>query len=168
LSKLYYLVPDAKTAESIVDDLRDRGVSDEEISVLGREDQIEQDLPDPDVSETSDVKPALKQGAALGGTTGLLAGLVATVVPGGLAIGGGALLGMTLAGSAFGAWASSLIGISVPNRELDEFQRAIDAGELLMIVSSAQIDRDGLKAVVSAHHPGVRYGGEEGAISGVS
>ena len=160
MSKLYFLIPDAARAEHIVMDLRREGVQDEDIGVLGSEATFADSLPDPDITQTSDVEPAIRQGVAVGGATGLLAGLAATIVPGGFAVGGAALLGMTLAGSAFGAWASSLIGVSVPNREVEAFQRAMEAGQLLMIVSATSISRDRVKAIVSGHHPDVVYGGE--------
>lgn len=158
MSKLYFLVPGVDMAEKIVRDLEYRGVGDADIGVLGSSKALTESMPGPDITETSDVKPALKQGAVVGGATGLLGGLAATVVPGGFAVGGAALAGMALAGSAFGAWASSLIGISVPNREVARLQSAIDAGEILLIVNPADIGRDAVKEVVTAYHPSVVYG----------
>jgi hypothetical protein len=157
---MYFLVPDGRLAEQIVRDLGAEGVKDEDIGVLADSSALTDGLPDADITETSDVKPALKQGAVLGGATGLLAGLAATVVPGGFAVGGAALAGMALAGSAFGAWASSLIGISVPNREVARLQEAVEAGEILMIVNPVDLNRDAVKRIVSDHHPSVVYGGE--------
>ena len=164
MSKLYFLIPDPACAEQIVGDLQREGVNDEDIGVLAKDAALVESLPEAGVTETSDIKPALKQGAAVGGATGLLAGLAATVVPGGFAVGGAALLGMTLAGSAFGAWASSLIGISVPNREVQSLHSAIDAGQLLMVVSATNIDRGRIKAIVSDRYPDVVYGGEEDRV----
>lgn len=164
MSKLYFLIPNTDLAEEVVRDLRARGLSEDDISVVGNEALLCDALPGPDVTETSDIKPALKQGAAIGGATGLVAGLAATIVPGGFAVGGAALLGMALGGSAFGAWASSLIGISVPNREVEAFQRAISAGELLMIVNPGEVPFDEIQAIVSDRHPEVVFGGIEGEV----
>lgn len=168
MSKLYFLVPELPLAEAIVHELKGLGLTDEDIGIIGKQSTLPDTLPEADISETSDVKPALKQGAAIGGAAGLLAGLAAAVVPGGFAVGGAALLAMTVGGGAFGAWASSLIGISVPNREVDSFERAIEAGELLMIVDPGEIERDRIKAVVADRHPGVVYGGEEGDVKTVA
>ena len=168
MSKLYFLAPNVGVAKQIVDELHAAGVGDDDIAVLAHSEAVDDALPSADVTETSDVKPAMKQGAAVGGATGLIAGLTATVVPGGFAVGGAALLGMTLAGSAFGAWASSLIGISVPNREVEAFQRAIDAGEVLMIISNTEVSREHVKQVVTRVHPAVVYGGEEGGVRTVA
>ena len=168
MSKLYFLVPDTSCAERIVKDLKRAGTGEEDIGVLGKDVALADALPDADVEQTTDLKPAMQQGAAIGGATGLLAGLTATLVPGGFAVGGAALLGMTLAGSAFGAWASSLIGISVPNREVEEFKCAIEDGQVLMIINTANADRARIKAIVSECHPDVVYGGEEGNIRGIA
>lgn len=164
MSKLYFLVPDSQTAERIVKDLKEANVPEEDIGIIARDKALLEGLPKADVADKSDVKPALKQGAVVGGATGLVAGLAAAVVPGGFAIGGAALAGMALAGSAFGAWASSLIGISVPNREVEEFQKAIQAGSLLLIVGTTSIDRDATKRIVSGSYPNVTYGGEQGEV----
>ena len=54
-------------------------------------------LPKASLLEESDFVPALKRGAAAGGGVGLLAGLAAvTFPPAGIALGGGALLGLLL------------------------------------------------------------------------
>lgn len=163
-SKLYFIVPNVSLAEQIVGDLKQWGALDDDIGVIGRSDLLSEHLPDADVTRTSHIKPVLRQGAVVDGATGLLAGLAAATVPGGFAIGGAALLGMALGDSAFGAWASSLIGISVPNREVEEFQNAIDRGKLLMIVNTENVGRDRTRAIVSGRHPGVACGGEEGDV----
>lgn len=165
MSKLYFLIPDAQRAEQVVRDLQDAGLQDDDIGILANDAALVDALPDADVTDSSDIKPALKQGAAVGGATGLLGGLAMTVVPGGFAVGGAALLGMTLAGSAFGAWASSLIGISVPHRELETFQRAIEAGQVLMVVSATQVPRDRIRQIVTRRYPDVVFGGEEGKVA---
>jgi len=168
MSRLYFLVPETSLAEQIVSELKRHGALVEDIGVLGNSDALSDNLPDASLTESSDVETSLKQGAAVGGATGLLAGLTAATVPGGFAVGGAALLGMTLGGSAFGAWASSLIGVSVPNREVEAFQAAIKRGALLMIVNTERLGREQAKRIVSSRHPEVTYGGEEGDIKSVA
>lgn len=164
MSKLYFLVPNADLAARIVAELKLNGVSEEDIGLVANDQVALDDLPEPDLIDRSDIKPALKQGAAVGGATGLAAGVLAAVVPGGFVVGGAALAGMVLAGGAFGAWASSLIGVSVPNREIKEFERSIDQGGVLLILNTTEIGRDEAKRLVIHHHPEVEFGGEEGAV----
>jgi hypothetical protein len=160
MSKLYFLVPDEQTTRRIVEALKAAGVSEEDVGVIASDRADLEALPDADVSETSDVQPAITQGAAVGGATGLLAGLAATLVPGGFVVGGAALVGMVLAGGAFGAWVSGLIGVSVPNREVAAFEAAIRSGALLMIVNPGDVGRDRVRQIVADQHPEVRFGGE--------
>jgi hypothetical protein len=160
MSDLYLLVPNRAITHKVVEELRARGLDDEDIGVIARDDIELEDLPEADAAEKSDVKPALKRGVATGGAAGLLAGIAVNVVPGGLALGGLALAGATLAGGAFGAWASSLVGTSIPNSELETFRDAINRGEILMIVRAGKPEHEPIRDTVTKHHPEVVVGGE--------
>jgi len=161
MSTLYFLIPDLETTRTVVGELRAGGVSDSAIGVVAKDTSLLEALPEPDIDEGSDVRPALVQGAAVGGATGLLAGLLAAAVPGGLVLGGAALAGLTLAGGAFGAWVSSLIGVSLPNREIAEFERALNHGSLLMIVHAEPERIEAIKQLVVDRHPQVAFGGQD-------
>ena len=79
--------------------------------------------------------PAMEKGLALGGLTGILAGLIAvTIPPAGVVLGGGAVLASALAGAGIGAWMSTMIGVDVPNSRITAFEEAIKQGEILMLV----------------------------------
>ena len=67
MSKLYFLAPNVGVAKQIVDELHAAGVGDDDIAVLAHSEAVDDALPSADVTETSDVKPAMKQGAAVGG-----------------------------------------------------------------------------------------------------
>ena len=168
MSKVYFLLPDEHTASEVVADLKAEGVNEDAIGILARDSAPSHATPVPDASETSDFKPAVAQGVVVGGGTGLLAGLAMAVVPGGFAVGGAALAGMALAGGAFGAWVSGMVGISVPNREIAEFESAIEKGAFLMMVEAADDERETIKQVVLGRHPKVAFGGQsEGLLSAV-
>lgn len=164
MSKLYFLVPDADLAGKIVAELKAREVPEEDVGVIANDRVKMEKLPEAKLVDSSDVKPAVKQGAAVGGAAGLVAGVASAIVPGGFAVGGAALAGMVLAGGAFGAWLSGLIGVSVPNKEIGQFEAAIKAGSLLMIINTTTIDRQEVKRLVTDRHPKVIFGGEEGAV----
>lgn len=168
MSKLYFLVPDEHTAANVAMDLTSEGLPEAAIGVLGREPVKSEALPKAEPSDTSDFKPAVAQGVIVGGGTGLLAGLTMAVVPGGFVVGGAALAGMALAGGAFGAWVSGMIGVSVPNREIAEFEAAIKDGALLMMVEVADDEREPIKQIVIGRHPKVVFGGQsEGLLSAI-
>ena len=153
----------------MVSDLKAEGVDEDAIGVLAQDPASFNAIPVADVSETSDFKPAVAQGVVVGGGTGLLAGLAMAVVPAGFAVGGAAVAGMALAGGAFGAWVSGMVGVSVPNREIAEFESAIEQGAILMMVEAADDDeREVIKQVVLGRHPKVTFGGQsEGLLSAV-
>lgn len=121
-------------AKAVVSTLRSHKIDDEDIYVVTEQDVILEDLPEADPRQYSDLIPAAKRGAGIGGALGLFGGLLmATVPPAGLAFGGAAIGAVTAGGAAFGAWASSLVGISVPNTQLEEFQTAVQNGATLVL-----------------------------------
>ena len=169
MAKIFFLLPDEQTATNVVADLKSEGVNEGAIGVLAARRIPEHSLPMPDASETSDFKPAVAQGVVVGGGTGLLAGLAIAALPGGFAGGVAALAGMALAGGAFGAWVSGMVGASMPNREIAEFESAIQQGKMLMMVDADDYDeREMIKQVVLGRHRQVAFGGQsEGLLSGV-
>ena len=59
----------------IVDELRAEGIEDRHMHTLAKRDTPLEDLPEASEFQKTDFIPALERGAALGGTTGVLAGL---------------------------------------------------------------------------------------------
>ena len=74
--RLCVLLPDLKTAHRLVDALRRRGIADSDIYVVANEGTELGDLPAAGAIETSDFYPQLKRGLAMGGTIGLIGGLI--------------------------------------------------------------------------------------------
>ncbi|MBA3979069.1 MAG: DUF1269 domain-containing protein [Alcanivorax sp.] len=154
MRRIYFLLPDVSAAETLVRDLREHGVGDDQMHLVARDDVPLGKLPEASELDESDIGPALKRGAALGGTSGLLAGLTAMALPtGGLALGGAAVLGITLAGTGFGAWTSAMLGASVTDEEVEASEAAIRAGQILMMVDVPASDVDDYKAFVNRRHP---------------
>jgi hypothetical protein len=154
MRRLYFLVPDVRSAKAIVDELLLKRVEWRHIHVIAGKDVPLEELPQAHLAQTSDLLPALARGSAAGGVTGMLAGLVAMVFPpAGLTIAGGAVVLLTLAGAGFGAWMASMVGVDLPNTRLKRFEDAIAAGELLMIVDVPLQRVEEIEAVVKSHHP---------------
>ncbi|WP_211197942.1 hypothetical protein [Permianibacter fluminis] len=158
MKRLYFLVPDVDTAARLVDELREIGTKDADIAMVGKDHHALETahLHEAGTFTNSDFGHAVARGVALGGGTGLLAGIAAvTFPPAGLVLGGGAILGMGALGAGFGAWASSLIGISVPERGVKRYEEAIDNGNLLMLVDVPRWQAESVCAVIRSHHPEV-------------
>lgn len=154
MQRLVLLIPNVPTAKNIVDDLILARVKEEEIHIIAKEGIPLEDLPEAGLKEKTDLIPAIKRGLAAGSATGLLAGLVAVLLPGGIVAAGGAvLLAATLAGAAVGALASSLIGISIPSEEVRKYEEAIERGELLMLVDVPKPRAQEIAELIRKHHP---------------
>lgn len=160
--RLYFLVPDLTTAETIVDELLLARIEERHMHVVAREGTLLGDLPEADLRQKSDLIESAERGLAVGGVTGVLAGLTAvTFPPAGVVVGGGLVAATTLAGAGFGAWAASMIGIRLPNREIRVYEEAIDAGQLLLMVDVPAADEQRIAALVRSHHPEVSIGDTE-------
>jgi hypothetical protein len=154
MRRLYFLLPDVRSARAIVDELLLKRVEWRHIHVIAGKDVALEELPQAGLAHSSDLLPALARGTAAGAVTGMLAGLVALAFPPvGLTIAGGAVVAITLAGAGFGAWMATMVGVDLPNTRLKRFEDAIAKGELLMMVDVPLGRVEEIEAVVKAHHP---------------
>jgi hypothetical protein len=154
--RLYFLVPDEEIAKKVTDRLRSYGIDDKQIHAVAKEDKypLAQDIPEADITDTSDLMNALKRGATVGGAAGLFAGLaVVAIAPLAPLAMGGVILGLTAAGMVAGSWGASLVGISVPNTDLDTFTKAIDEGEILLLVDTTPEQEARIEQVVRQADP---------------
>jgi hypothetical protein len=160
--RLYFLVPNVDSARKINDELLLARVEERHIHVIAREGIPMEDLPEARLTQRSDLIPALERGAAIGGITGIAAGIIAvTFPPAGLVLGGGAIFATGLAGVGVGALMSSMIGVDVPNSRIEKFQSAVDKGELLMMVDVPKNRIDEIDNLVKKHHPEAEIEGTE-------
>ncbi len=165
MRRIYFLLPDVDVARKIVDELLLSRIAEKDIHVIAKEGTEMADLPEASLAQKSDVIPAFERGIAVGGATGLLAGVAAvTFPPAGLVLGGGALLGIALAGTGFGALMSTMIGVSAPNSRHAQFEEAIKNGELLMLVDVPKARVDEIEELVKQHHPDADIEGTEPTI----
>ena len=156
------MVPDLDTAKTVVDELLLKRVDEHHIHVVAKEGTPMGDLPEANLLQKSDFIPAMERGLAVGGITGVLAGIAAvTFPPAGLVLGGGAILGTSLAGAGIGAWISGMIGMDVPNSQIEKFEDAIEKGEVLMMVDIPKTRVEEIEALVQQHHPDADMGGTE-------
>ena len=162
MRRLYFMVPDIDTANTVVDELLLKRVDDHHIHVVAKEGTPMGDLPEANLLQKSDFIPAMERGLAVGGITGVLAGIAAvTFPPAGLVLGGGAILGTSLAGAGIGAWISGMIGMDVPNSQIEKFESAIENGEVLMMIDIPKTRVEEIEALIQQHHPDADMGGTE-------
>ncbi|ADE15214.1 conserved hypothetical protein [Nitrosococcus halophilus Nc 4] len=165
MRRLYFMVPNVDSAKAIVDELLLARVEERHIHIIAKEGTPMEDLPEAGLAQRSDVIPALERGITLGGATGVLAGIVAvTFPPAGLALGGGAILAISLAGAGVGSLMSTMIGVDVPNSRIKQFEEDIEKGELLMMVDVPKDRIDEIDELVKKHHPEAEINGTEPTI----
>ena len=123
--RLYFLLPDVESARHTADDLLLARVEDRHMHFLARRGT--------DLAELHEAGYLIKTDFMHGAGVGL-----------GLGALGGALLG---------AWVASMVGASVPNSKLRQFQREIELGKVLLMVDVPYDALDDIRDVVSARHP---------------
>ena len=165
MRRIYFLVPDIATAKRIVDELLLARIEERHLHVLAKRGTPLEDLPEASLLQKSDFVPAVQRGLALGGATGVLAGLVAVALPATpLVIAGGVILGASLAGAGVGAWLGGMVGMNVGNTRLQKFAEAIENGALLVMADVPRSRVEEIEERVKNHLPGVEIGGTEPRI----
>ena len=156
MRRIYFLVPNINVTKRIVDELLLARIEEKHIHVIAKRGTPLEDLPEANLLQKSDFVPAVQQGLALGGSTGMLAGLVAVILPpASTVVAGGILLATSLVGASVGAWVSGMVGMSVGNRRIKEFEDAIEAGHFLVLVDVPADRVDEIEECVKQHLPEV-------------
>jgi hypothetical protein len=158
--RIYFLAPDIETTHKIVEELRADGIEDRHMHILAKRDTPLEDMPEATEFQKTDFIPALERGAALGGTTGVLAGLVGLRFAG-FAIAGGPILGILFFGATIGAIMSGLAGLQVGNSRVKQYEEAIERGELLVMVDIPKERIDAISQLIIKHHPTAQFEGIE-------
>lgn len=156
MKRLYFLVPDIDNATQIVKALQEMGVVAEGMHVIVKDqEKLEMtQILEAGVFETTDILRALVRGAVAGGIVGLVAGILLVMFPPQeFTLGWGTVLGLTVFGILFGAWASSLIGISIPNPVVAKFERAVEAGGIMILVDVPVLKEGEVLAFIKTYHP---------------
>ncbi len=153
MQRIYFLVPDIETSRTIVAELKQADVEEKHIHIVAAAGVALEDLPEASLLQKSDFLPALERGIPLGAATGLLVGLVSIVVPGGIVMGGGALLACMAAGAGVGSFMGSMIALEIPNSRHKDFQQAIERGAFLMLIDVPKESVIEIESLVLALHP---------------
>jgi len=166
MKRIYFLVPQIEVAKKIVDELLLARIEERHIHILAKQGTPLEHLPEASFLQRSDFIPAMERGLTVGGSFGALAGLVAVALsPVSLVVaGGGIVLASGLAGAGVGAWLSGMIGLSIDNTRLKQFEAAIERGELLMMIDVPRSQVEEITDLVATHHPEAHPEGTEPTI----
>ena len=160
MRRIYFLVPNIEITHRIVEELQSEGIEDRHIHILAKRDTPLEGLPEAGMSIKTDFLSAVERGIALGGTTGLLAGLIGLRFAG-FTIAGGSILAIIIAGATIGSLMGGLAGMNVGNTRLNRFEEAIEQGKLLVLIDIPLEKIEAIKELVTKHHPNVEFEGLE-------
>lgn len=165
MKRLYFLVPDARTAGKVVDDLLLARIEEHRMHVLAKRGTPMGSLPEASFMQKTDFVAGTQRGLVLGGAIGILGGVVAVSVSGvGSLVAGGIILGSALAGAGIGAWVSGMVGMNIGNTRLKRFEKAIEQGQLLLMIDVPRNRVEEIKAIVKKQDPQAHVEGTEPTI----
>jgi len=141
-----FSAPDVRIAEAAIAAARANGIRDACISLVARSDVELESIPPERINAEKDTVPAALRGAFEGGSLGLMAGVIAMLVPAfGVTIAGAGLI--TAIGAMVGTWSSALVGSAVPDAVRRRFETEIERGRILVVVDG---DKTALAATEAA------------------
>jgi hypothetical protein len=163
--RLYFVLPDIDSAESIEKELLLAKIDDPHIHFLAKDGINMGSLHVANLLQRSDLLHGVGIGLTAGGITGALAGVALSFYPQmGHEIGMGGILVLAVVCAMIGSWVSGMIAVSIPNSRLRRFQPAIDRGEILLMVDVPVRRLKEIRELLSAHHPEAKAKGQEAQI----
>mgnify|MGYP000023424902 FL=1 len=163
--RLYFVVPDVSSAQQIRDELLLARIEDYRFHVLAKDGVDLKDLHEASILQKTDFVHGAEIGLTVGGGIGIIAGLLVIMYPpAGVNMQMVTVLITGLLGALFGAWVASMKASSVPNCRLKQFESAIEAGRILVMVDVPAGRVDEIRAKVTTRHPDVTDSGMEPAI----
>jgi hypothetical protein len=152
--RLYFMLPDTQTCYRVVKELKEAKIPERHMHAIADAEQLLEGLPKASTLQKSELLHGLEAGLGVGGTAGLLGGLLTiTFPPAGLALGGGVMLATALAGAGFGALVSGLVANDIPNYKVQAFEKEIYAGKILLIVDVPRKKTIMFINMIRAHYP---------------
>lgn len=161
MKRLCLLSPDLEHAQAVVRDLKDIGFEEKHIYAIAKSGVPLEGIPDAG-PEDNDFLPAFERGVAMGGAAGLFAGLLALAFPpGGLVVGGGAVLLIGIMGASLGGLLTGMAGAAYPSSRLKSFEQDIEAGKILIMVDVLQDQLEEVTDLLELIEPAVEVEGIE-------
>ncbi|HEU0203518.1 MAG TPA: DUF1269 domain-containing protein [Burkholderiaceae bacterium] len=152
--RLYVLLPDLASAIQTANDLLLARIEDRHMHFLGPRGMSLGILHEASVLQKSDLRHALFLGVGLGVIGGMLLGLYLKLTPiGDFQADIGTFLLCVIGGGLFGAWTSTLIGMSTPNMKLKPFEKDLAEGKILLMVDVPVARVEEIEALLKGRHP---------------
>src|SRR5690349_10791870 len=152
--RLYFLLPDLRSAIQTADDLLLARIEDRHMHFLAKRGTSLGELHEASFLQKSDAVHGAQLGFVLGGVVGFAIGVyIYLTPPEGVALQLVTVLVSTVIGAILGAWMASLVATSVPNSRLKPFQSDIAAGKILLMLDVPPSRIEELRDMVNRRHP---------------
>jgi hypothetical protein len=151
--RLYFVLPDVESARKTMDELLVARIDAGHIRFLAKRGALPPDLPEAGLLQKTDFVHAAQRGMAIGALLGVVLGVLWAFIDRPLPVQGGVILGSTLFGAFFGAWAASLAGAAVPNSKLRAFEADVEQDRILMMVDVPFTRVQEISGLVAQRHP---------------
>lgn len=152
-SRLYFLLPDARSARSTMRDLLVEQIEARHMHFFAKPGIDLSGLHEANLFQTSDIVHGAEMGLMVGGASGIGIALVAVYYLNGAVSPQLVSLSLPIIGAIIGAWAASMIGASIPNSRLKKFEPALDEGKILLMVDAPRGRREEVRALLEKSHP---------------
>ena len=144
--RLYFLLPDLRTATQTANDLLLARIEDRHMRFLAKRGTPLSGLHEAGFLQKSD--------AVHGGVIGFLIGVyIYLTPPQGIPLQMVTVLIATVIGAVLGAWMASLVASSVPNSRLKAFESELEAGKILLMLEAPTSRIEELTNLVHQRHP---------------
>lgn len=154
MRRIYFLIPSQRLTEIIVDELLQQGIPYSHMHTVAGIQHSLKGLPEANVWQRTELAHGLEWGTGIGGTAGLLGGLLTVAFPpGGIILGGGALLIGAAAGAGLGAAMLGLMKGHEHNHQLDDYKYEIEHGQILLMIDLPKKDVEKISDNILLHHP---------------
>ncbi|HTJ97930.1 MAG TPA: DUF1269 domain-containing protein [Rhodocyclaceae bacterium] len=163
--RLYFMLPDLASANKVADELLLARIEDKHMHFLARRGTPLGKLHEAGYRHKSDLLHAAEVGLISGGSCGFAIGCVLYLTqPLGMALQPIVILGTTLFFALFGAWSSSMVGVSLPNSHLTQFSEEIEGGKILLMVDVPRDRVEAVRNIMRGTHPEAHSRGFDPAI----
>lgn len=163
--RLYFVLPDFVSARRIADDLLLARLQDKHMHFLAKRGTDLGELHEASFLQKSDMAHGASVGLFAGGLMGTLLGVALLIFPpAGVSLQPVTILITALLGAVFGVWVSTMVGLQVPNSRLTTFEKAIECGNILLILDLPRRNVEKIRDFMKQHHPEAHAAGQESTV----
>mgnify|MGYP000899669332 FL=1 len=123
-------------AERAIDELKQIGFSDQEVSLIAKEEKARAEDGENAGEDSMGISGGVMTGGAIGGMAGLLAGAGLLAIPGIGPIVALGPLAATLGGAATGGVAGGLVDLGIPQERGSYYENEVKSGRFLAVVQT--------------------------------